>query len=46
MKKILFSVLGIAAVSLGFTFGGELPIGADLPKADLKMKDIRAKRSV
>jgi thioredoxin-related protein len=45
MKKILLSISFIAATSL-LAFTGrytELPIGSDLPKADVKMKDISGK---
>lgn len=41
MKKILFSGLTLLALSLAsFTPFSELPIGSDMPKADVKMKDI------
>jgi peroxiredoxin len=44
MKKLLYSALALTAVSLAaFTLPGELPIGADMPKADVKMKDISGK---
>ncbi len=43
MKKIRFTVLAIAAAGLAFTTAGVLPIGADLPKSDLKMKDVSGK---
>ena len=42
MKKILFST--VAAVSLlSFIPINELPIGSEMPKADVKMKDISGK---
>ena len=41
MKKIIFSCLLIVSVGmLSFVRLDELPIGADLPKADVKLKDI------
>lgn len=44
MKKILFSVLPIVSlVMLALKPIGELPIGADMPKGDVKMKDISGK---
>lgn len=44
MKKLLYSALALTAVGLAaFTLPGELPIGADIPKADVKMKDISGK---
>lgn len=44
MKKVLFAVVAIAAVSFAFTTLGEvLPIGASIPKADLKLKDFSGK---
>lgn len=44
MKKLLYSALAITAIGLAaFTLPGELPIGADMPKADVKMKDISGK---
>jgi thioredoxin-related protein len=44
MKKIFFSLLAVASlVTLAFTSGDPLKIGATLPKADLKMKDISGK---
>jgi peroxiredoxin len=40
MKKILFSALALSAAGLmAFTAINELPIGSDMPKADVKMKD-------
>lgn len=44
MKKILFSTVAVAALSLlSFKPFAELPIGAEMPKADVKMKDISGK---
>lgn len=44
MKKILFAAVAIAAISFAFTtFGDVLPIGAPIPKPDLKLKDISGK---
>src|SRR5215217_697027 len=44
MKKILLPVFLFAAISLlSFTRFAELPIGAAMPKADVKMKDISGK---
>ena len=44
MKKILYSLLTISAIGLiSFSVVNELPIGASLPKADVKMKDITGK---
>jgi len=44
MKKILFALPIAALVILAFsTLPGVLPIGADLPKPDLKMKDVTGK---
>lgn len=44
MKKTLFVLPVLAVVTLGFAiFKGVLPLGADLPKPDLKMKDISGK---
>ena len=44
MKKILFSALTLTTLGLvAFTTLSELPIGADMPKADYKMKDISCK---
>jgi thioredoxin-related protein len=41
MKKILLSVFAVAGIGLlSFTRFSELPIGADMPKGDVKMKDI------
>ncbi len=45
MKKVLFSLLIATASSLiAFTPLAELPIGADMPKSDIKMKDISGKK--
>jgi hypothetical protein len=44
MKKILFAFVAVAILSFAFTtFGDVLPIGASIPKADLKLKDISGK---
>ena len=44
MKKIIFSSLAIASLAFfSFTRTGELPIGAEMPKADVKMKDVSGK---
>ena len=44
MKKILFTATAIAVISFAFTtFTEILPIGAAIPKADLKLKDISGK---
>lgn len=44
MKKILFALAPIAiAAGFAFSIGDPLPIGSDLPKADLKMQDISGK---
>lgn len=44
MKKVLFSMLAVSAIGLAaFTSITELPIGAEMPKADVKMKDISGK---
>lgn len=43
MKKILFATVAIAAISFAFTVSDVLPIGAAMPKADLKLKDISGK---
>lgn len=43
MKKIMLSLLAVAATALAFTTAGELPIGSDLPKPDVKMKDVSGK---
>lgn len=44
MKRIFFAFVTVAIVSFAFTtFSGVLPIGASIPKPDLKMKDISGK---
>jgi thioredoxin-related protein len=44
MKKLLFSALCITAIALvSFTALKGIPIGAEIPKADVKMKDIDGK---
>lgn len=44
MKKIFLSALAVASIGLAaFTAVTELPIGADMPKGDYKMKDISGK---
>jgi thioredoxin-related protein len=44
MKKIFYSFLAISSIFLlAFSVVNELPIGASLPKADVKMKDISGK---
>ena len=44
MKKVFFAVAAIATISFAFTtFSEVLPIGASIPKADLKLKDISGK---
>ncbi len=41
MKKSIFSIFALSSLGLlAFTAINELPIGADMPKADVKMKDI------
>lgn len=41
MKRIMIlSALAIGAATMAFNVNNVLPIGADLPKADLKMKDV------
>jgi hypothetical protein len=43
MKKLLAALLPVMAVT-AFTFkGGSLPIGASMPKGDIKMKDVSGK---
>jgi peroxiredoxin len=45
MKKILLAVLPVATICM-FSFTGivgELPIGADIPNPDVKMKDVSGK---
>lgn len=44
MKKILFALAPIAiAAGLAFSYGDPLPIGSDLPKAEVKMQDVSGK---
>jgi len=44
MKKNMFSFLAVASISLlAFTGINELPIGAAMPKAEVKMKDVSGK---
>jgi len=43
MKKLLFPGLSLFAITLMSFALSELPIGADLPKADRKMKDVTGK---
>ncbi len=44
MKKILFVLAPLAiAAGLAFNYGDPLPIGSDLPKADIKMQDVSGK---
>lgn len=44
MKKLILSTFGVAALSLlSFAPASELPIGAEMPKGDVKMKDISGK---
>ena len=44
MKKVFFAVAAIATFSFAFTtFSEVLPIGASIPKADLKLKDFSGK---
>lgn len=44
MKKIMLSTLALATAGLfAFTSQNELPIGAEIPKADVKMKDVSGK---
>lgn len=45
MKKIVFGLMAVATVGLAaFKAIDELPIGASLPKADVKMKDLNGKQ--
>ena len=45
MKKILFGLAAIALfTTLAFTVGDPLPIGSNMPKANLKMQDISGKQ--
>ena len=44
MKRIFFVTAAVAVISFAFTtYSGVLPIGASIPKADLKLKDISGK---
>lgn len=44
MKKILFSMIAVASLAtVAFKYADVLPIGASMPKADMKMKDISGK---
>ena len=44
MKKILFAFTAVATLSVAFTtFNDVLPIGATIPKPELKLKDISGK---
>jgi len=44
MKKMFFAAAAVAAISFAFTtYNDVLPIGAAIPKADLKLKDISGK---
>ena len=44
MKKLLFGMIAVASLAtLAFTAGDPLPIGSNMPKADVKMKDISGK---
>lgn len=44
MKKMkFFFVTGIIAATLAFTVSGPLSIGSEMPKSDLKMKDVSGK---
>lgn len=44
MKKVFLTAFVLSAVvMLSFTRFGELPIGAEMPKADVKMKDVSGK---
>src|SRR6478736_513609 len=44
MKKILFAFTAVATLSFAFTtFNDVLPIGATIPKPELKLKDISGK---
>lgn len=42
MKKILFAAI-VALTGMAFSLTTVLPIGADMPKADVKMKDVSGK---
>jgi thioredoxin-related protein len=43
MKKILFSILPVVAITFIASINGPLPIGAPIPNPDVKMKDISGK---
>lgn len=43
MKKVLFAFTAIAVFSAFTTYNEVLPIGANIPKPDLKLKDISGK---
>jgi hypothetical protein len=44
MKKIFIAALAVASLAMAaFTVATELPIGADMPKGNYKMKDISGK---
>jgi len=44
MKKLIFSALTIATAGLmAFNYSNELPIGAQIPRAEVKMKDVNGK---
>ena len=44
MKKLLFSALTIVSAGLmAFNYSNELPIGSQIPKAEVKMKDVSGK---
>ena len=43
MKKLLFALLGAAAISFAFKPVAELQIGAALPKSDVQLEDVSGK---
>jgi peroxiredoxin len=43
MKKIITFCIAAAIATTAFTIAENLPIGSDMPKADLKMKDVSGK---
>lgn len=43
MKKLVFALMAIASFSAFTLIDAALPLGADIPKADVKMKDISGK---
>lgn len=43
MKKLLLALCFTGLIALSFTIGDVLPIGSEIPKADVKMKDISGK---